>query len=57
MPERFKREANAGIRLSRKHVVTVYEYGEDARLAFMAMELIDGQSLRALIKATGTTAA
>lgn len=48
MLERFKREANAGIRLSHKHVVTVYEYGEDARQAFMAMELIDGQSLRAL---------
>lgn len=48
MLERFKREANAGIRLSHKHVVTVYEFGEDSRQAFMAMELIDGQSLREL---------
>ncbi|MBK9446317.1 MAG: serine/threonine protein kinase [Betaproteobacteria bacterium] len=48
MFERFKREANAGIRLSHKHVVTVYEFGEDSRQAFMAMELIDGQSLREL---------
>jgi serine/threonine-protein kinase len=48
MFERFKREARAGIRLSHKHVVTVYEFGEDSRQAFMAMELIDGQSLREL---------
>ncbi|MFA7292976.1 MAG: serine/threonine-protein kinase [Rhodocyclaceae bacterium] len=48
MLERFKREANAGIRLSHKHVVTVFEFGEDSRQAFMAMELIDGQSLREL---------
>ncbi|MBK9446036.1 MAG: serine/threonine protein kinase [Betaproteobacteria bacterium] len=48
MFERFKREAKAGIRLSHKHVVTVYEFGEDSQQAFMAMELIDGQSLREL---------
>ncbi len=48
MLERFKREAAAGMRLSHKHVVTVYEYGEDAEQVFMAMEFIDGKSLREL---------
>jgi serine/threonine-protein kinase len=45
---RFKREAEAGIRLSHKHVVTVYEFGEDENMAFMAMEFIDGRSLKDL---------
>lgn len=48
MLERFKREANAGMRLSHRHVVTVYEFGEDNLLAFMAMEFIEGKSLRDL---------
>ncbi|MDQ5960843.1 MAG: eukaryotic-like serine/threonine-protein kinase, partial [Pseudomonadota bacterium] len=48
MLERFKREANAGMRLSHRHVVTVYEFGEDSQLAFMAMEFIEGKSLRDL---------
>lgn len=46
--ERFRREASAGIRLSHKHVVTVYDFGEDSQQAFMVMEFIDGQSLRDL---------
>ena len=45
---RFRREAEAGIRLSHKHVVTVYDFGEDDVLAYMAMEFIDGQSLKEL---------
>ncbi len=45
MLERFKREANAGIRLSHRHVVSVYEFGEDNDVAYIAMEFIDGKSL------------
>lgn len=48
MLARFRREADAGIRLSHKHVVTVYEFGEDPQQVFMAMELIAGESLRQL---------
>lgn len=45
---RFRREAEAGSRLSHKHVVTIYDFGEDDTLAFMAMEFIDGKSLKDL---------
>ena len=44
---RFRREAEAGMRLSHRHVVTVYDFGEDDVLAYMAMEFIDGRSLNA----------
>jgi serine/threonine protein kinase len=43
--ERFKREASAGMRLSHQHVVTVYEFGEEGDIAYIAMEFIDGKSL------------
>ena len=36
------------IRLSQCYVVTVYDFGEDDVLAYMAMEFIDGQSLKEL---------
>ncbi len=45
---RFRREAEAGMRLSHRHVVTVYDFGEDDVLAYMAMEFIDGRSLKDL---------
>lgn len=48
MLARFRREASAGSRLSHKHVVTVYDFGEDEQQAYMAMEFIDGQCLRDL---------
>jgi len=45
---RFRREAEAGMRLSHRHVVTVYEFGEDTQTAFMAMEFIAGRTLKEL---------
>ncbi|MGE0873035.1 MAG: protein kinase [Burkholderiales bacterium] len=44
--ERFKREAQAAGSLQHPHVVTVYEYGEDEEYAWIAMELVEGRSLR-----------
>jgi len=44
--ERFKREAQAAGSLQHPHVVTVYEYGEDDDYAWIAMELVEGRSLR-----------
>jgi non-specific serine/threonine protein kinase len=35
--------------LAHSNIVTVYELGEDEGRVFIAMELIEGQSLRALI--------
>jgi eukaryotic-like serine/threonine-protein kinase len=43
---RFRREAQAAGRLLHPGIVTVYEYGEDAHFAFIAMEYVEGSSLR-----------
>lgn len=44
--DRFKREAQAAGLLSHPNVVAVYEYGEDDTFAWIAMELVEGKSLR-----------
>lgn len=44
--ERFKREAQAAGSLHHPNVVAIYEYGEDEACAWIAMELVKGQSLR-----------
>jgi eukaryotic-like serine/threonine-protein kinase len=46
MSGRFRREAQAAGRLNHPGIVSVYEYGEDAQLAYIAMELVEGESLR-----------
>jgi eukaryotic-like serine/threonine-protein kinase len=43
---RFRHEAQAAGRLLHPGIVAVYEYGEDAQLAFIAMEYVEGSSLR-----------
>ena len=43
---RFRNEAQAAGRLNHPGIVTVYEYGEDAQYAFIAMEYVEGHSLR-----------
>src|SRR5436309_5083253 len=43
---RFKREAQAAGRLSHPNIVSIYEYGEDAGVAFIAMEFISGRELK-----------
>ena len=44
--ERFKREAQAAGSLQHPNVVAVYEYGEDDEQAWIAMELVQGRTLR-----------
>lgn len=44
--ERFKREAQAAGRLSHPNIVSIYEYGEDAGVAYIAMEFITGSELK-----------
>ena len=44
--ERFKREAQAAGRLSHPNIVSVYEYGEDSGVAYIAMEFITGRELK-----------
>ena len=44
--KRFQREARAAGRLSHPKIVSIYEYGEDGDVAFIAMELIRGRELK-----------
>ena len=46
---RFKREAQAGGRLQHPGIVGVYEYGNDADLAFIVMEYVEGQELKRVL--------
>lgn len=47
---RFQREAEAIGRLSHPHIVTVYDLGQAEGQLYMAMELLEGDDLRALIE-------
>jgi eukaryotic-like serine/threonine-protein kinase len=43
--DRFRREAQAAGRLVHPNIVQVFEYGEEGDTAFIAMELVEGNSL------------
>ncbi|MEA2150241.1 MAG: eukaryotic-like serine/threonine-protein kinase, partial [Solirubrobacteraceae bacterium] len=47
--ERFLRESRVAGSLNHQNIVTVYEYFEDGGVPFIAMELIEGGSLRPLV--------
>lgn len=47
--DRFKYEAQAAGRLFHPRIVTIFDYGEDERNAFIAMELIRGDSVHELL--------
>jgi serine/threonine protein kinase len=48
--ERFYREARIAASLDHPHIVSVHHIGEDAGIAFMAMELLRGSDFRQLIE-------
>ncbi len=50
LKERFRREARAAGRLVHPNIVTVYDFGETGESAFLAMEYVDGRSLKALLE-------
>lgn len=50
---RFRQEARTAARLSHPHVVSVFDQGEDEDLVFLAMELVEGRTLREVITAHG----
>jgi serine/threonine protein kinase len=47
---RFEREARLAAGLGHPGVVAVYDYGRDGDLVFLVMELVDGGTLRDLLR-------
>jgi len=52
--KRFQREAQAAARLKHPAIAQVYYIGQDRHLCYLAMELIDGISLRRVLDRLGT---
>lgn len=50
---RFRREAHSAARLTHPNVVAVTDQGSDGHYAFLAMELVLGETLRQLIRRAG----
>src|SRR5437899_2011070 len=51
---RFRREAVAAAGLAHPHVVTTYDTGRDAEVAYIVMELVEGTTLARLLQREGS---
>jgi len=47
--KRFEREAKALASLSHPNIVTIHDVGAELGVSFVVMELLDGETLRALL--------
>ncbi len=50
---RFRREAQAAANLSHPNIVSIFDWGEDGSTYFIVMELVDGRSLREVLRTDG----
>jgi len=50
---RFQREAQAAGVLAHPNIVTVYDFGEDSGVLYLAMEFLEGKSLQTLVEEQG----
>ncbi|HEY7469253.1 MAG TPA: Stk1 family PASTA domain-containing Ser/Thr kinase [Acidimicrobiia bacterium] len=51
--KRFRREAQAAANLSHPNIVGIYDWGQAQNTYFIVMELVDGRSLRDVLKTEG----
>ncbi|OAI41003.1 hypothetical protein AYO40_00545 [Planctomycetaceae bacterium SCGC AG-212-D15] len=51
--KRFLREAQAAAAIKHDHIVTIFQVGEDRGIPYLAMELLEGESLDARIRRKG----
>jgi serine/threonine protein kinase len=51
--QRFLREARATAAIKHDHIVTIYQVGEDRGVPFLAMELLEGESLDVRLQREG----
>ena len=51
---RFQREAQAAGMLNHPNIVTVYDFGEDDGVLYLAMEFLEGKSLEDMVKEEGS---
>ena len=49
---RFEREARAASSLNHPNIVTIYDVGQEGQISYLAMEFVEGQTLREIL-ATG----
>ena len=48
---RFEREAHTASSLNHPNILTIYEFGEDAGVHFLATEFVEGKTLREILSA------
>ncbi|MGD2102655.1 MAG: Stk1 family PASTA domain-containing Ser/Thr kinase [Acidimicrobiia bacterium] len=51
--KRFRREAQAAANLSHPNIVGIYDWGQSEGTYFIVMEIVDGRSLRDVLKSEG----